>query len=389
MATRMNETAAHLVDSVIPRIPTRQWVLSVPAPLRHLISFDSQALKLVIDAYSSAVFSWLKKKAKQRGILEKVREAHPGAVTFIQRFGSALNLNTHFHSIFSDGIYTENDAGELTFHRLPGPTLAEVRKIAGKIAKKVHRWLEQRMQELQENNEFAEKEPLLAKCYAASSRNLTAMGPNAGQPLMRAVDGQAKAKNDRDERTVAGFNLHTSLPIGANDRAGLERQLRYMGRPALSEERLTQRADGRIVVKLKKNWSDGTSHIVLTPMDLMARLVALIPPPRKNQIRYFGIWAPNAKLRKKAIPEQISEENTESSCHGKKKGWAKMLARIFSIDILTCPRCQSKRQMISWITESQAIKDILDSLGMPTAPPEIAKAASVAEQTEIFYEYAD
>jgi len=390
MAKRMNETAAHLVDSVIPRIPTRQWVLSVPAPLRHLISFDSKALKLVVDAYSRAVFSWLKKKAKHRGIIKKASEACPGAVTFIQRFGSSLNLNTHFHSIFSDGIYTKDDAGELTFHRLPGPTLAEVREIAGKIAKKVHRWLEQRMQELEENNEFAEKEPLLAKCYAASSRNLTAMGPNAGQPLMRVVDAQAQAKSDREERTVAGFNLHISLPIGGNDRAGLERQLRYMGRPPLSEARLTQRADGRIVVKLKSPWRDGTSHIVLTPLDFLARLVALIPPPRKNQIRYFGIWAPNAKLRKKAIPEQIPEENTEESCcHGGKKGWAKMLARIFAIDILTCPRCQGKRKIISFITESKAIKDILDSVGMSTAPPEIAKAAFVAEQTEIIYNYAE
>jgi hypothetical protein len=172
--------------------------------------------------------------------------------------------------------------------------LAEVREIADKIAKKVHRWLEVRMHELQENNEFAEKEPLLAKCYAASSRYLTAMGPNSGQPLMRAFDGETQTKSDRDERTIAGFNVHVSLPIGANDRAGLERELQYMGRPPLAEERLTQRADGRIVVKLKKNWSDGTSHIVLTPMDFLARLVALIPPPRKNQIRYFGIWAPRS-----------------------------------------------------------------------------------------------
>jgi len=70
-----------------------------------------------------------------------------------------------------------------------------------------------------------------------------------------------------------------------------------MGRPPLSEERLTKTAQGKIVVKLKSPWSDGTSHIVLTPMESMAWLVALIPPPRKNQIRYFGIWAPNVKLR--------------------------------------------------------------------------------------------
>lgn len=390
MARRMNETAAHLVDSVIPQAPTRQWVLSVPAPLRHLISFDSKALKLVLDAYSKTVFGWLKKKAKHRGIIEKASKAHPGAVTFIQRFGSALNLNTHFHSIFSAGIYTENEVGELSFHHLPGPTLEEIREIAAKIAKKVHRWLKQRMQELQENDEFAEREPLLAKCYAASIRYLTAMGPKVGQPLMRVVEGQTQ-ENDRSERTVAGFNLHVSLPIGANDRAGLERQLRYMGRPPLSEERLSKKADGKIVVKLKKSWSDGTSHIVLTPMEFMARLVALIPPPRKNQIRYHGVWAPNARLRSKATPKKAPQEESseQSSCKAGNKSWAKNMARVFAVDVLKCPKCHSKRQVISWITESQVIKDILNSVGMATAPPEIAKAAFVAEQTEIFYDYAE
>lgn len=128
MARRMNETAAHLVDSVIPKIPTRQWVLSVPAPLRYLISYDSAALKVVLDAFTKTVFSYLRKKAKQKGITNRASKAYTGAVTFIQRFGSALNLNVHMHSIFSDGVYTEDESGEVTFHRLPAPTLEETQE---------------------------------------------------------------------------------------------------------------------------------------------------------------------------------------------------------------------------------------------------------------------
>jgi len=100
-------------------------------------------------------------------------------------------------------------------------------------------------------------------------------------------------------------------------------------------------------------------------------------------------WAPNARLEKVTPKKAEDEETAEAACHGKKKGWAKMLARIFAIDIITCPRCKGKRQIISWITESQAIKDILDSIGMSTAPPEIAKAAFVNKQTELTYDYAE
>ena len=79
LARRMSETAVRLVDSVIPEIPTRQWVLSVPAPLRYLIAYDNEALNVVVNAFTGTVFSYLRRKAK----IPK-SELHPGAITFIQ-----------------------------------------------------------------------------------------------------------------------------------------------------------------------------------------------------------------------------------------------------------------------------------------------------------------
>ena len=121
--------------------------------------------------------------------------------------------------------------------------LEEIRSITEKIARRVHRWLEQRLKDSGDDEGFAQKEPLLASCYGASIRYLTALGPRAGQPLMRVFSTPPEAANDREERTVAGFNLHVSIPIEAADRKGLERQLRYMGRPPLSEERISRHAD--------------------------------------------------------------------------------------------------------------------------------------------------
>jgi len=85
--------------------------------------------------------------------------------------------------------------------------------------------------------------------------------------------------------TVAGFNLHAGTSIGAEDRVGLENLLRYMGRPPLSAERLSQAADGRLILKFKKAWSEGTSAIIMEPQEFLERLTSLVPPPRKNQIR--------------------------------------------------------------------------------------------------------
>lgn len=161
-----------------------------------------------------------------------------------------------------------------------------------------------------------------------------------------------------------------------------------MGRPPISEKRLSQAADGRIIIRLKKYWSDGTSHLIMTPLDFLGRLTSLIPPPRKNMIRYHGIFGPNSALRAQIVPKANQEtpkgQGTAEStpCSGQGKRWAQLLARVFGIDVLACPRCESRMQMISFITESKAIKDILASLQMATAPPEVAPACRSEQQEE-------
>ena len=96
----MAETAAHLVDYVIPRVPVRQWVLSFPIPLRTLLAAHPQLLSAVLQIVHRVIATFL---IKQAGL--KRREADTGAVTLIQRFGSAANLNIHLHCLVLDGVY--------------------------------------------------------------------------------------------------------------------------------------------------------------------------------------------------------------------------------------------------------------------------------------------
>ena len=91
----MSELAAQLVDRVIPRVPVRQWVLSLPFTLRYQLAVDAALTAAVLDAFIRSVFAGLRRAAAREGIAD----AQCGALTAIQRFWSALNANVHFHSL--------------------------------------------------------------------------------------------------------------------------------------------------------------------------------------------------------------------------------------------------------------------------------------------------
>jgi hypothetical protein len=119
-AKRMTESSALLVDTVLPHQPMRQWVLSVPFPLRFLFANQPQVMSKVLGIVYRTIATYLINKA---GYNKKT--ARTGAVTLIQRFGSILNLNIHFHILFLDGVYVDDADDEshqlfvpVTHHRV-------------------------------------------------------------------------------------------------------------------------------------------------------------------------------------------------------------------------------------------------------------------------------
>jgi hypothetical protein len=131
----MAETAAHLVDHVIPPVPVRQWVLSLPIPLRVLSAAQPQLLAPLLQVIHRVIATFL---IKQAGL--KRREANTGAVTLIQRFGSAANLNIHLHCLVLDGVYRNSD-GAAIFHEVPAPTIEELQALLAKIISRIMRLL--------------------------------------------------------------------------------------------------------------------------------------------------------------------------------------------------------------------------------------------------------
>jgi len=136
---------------------------------------------------------------------------------------------------------------------------------------------------------LAEEQPALASLYDASASDRQLLGEAPGQTtrkLVRAVrevlpPGEALAD-------VGGVNVHAGAAIDGRDRKRLERLCRYIARPPLAQERLEEHGDGRLRYRFKRAWRNGTYAVVLEPLDLVARLVALVPPPRFHMLRYHG-----------------------------------------------------------------------------------------------------
>ncbi len=150
-------------------------------------------------------------------------------------------------------------------------------------------------------------------------------------------------------------------------------------RPAISNERLSINQQSNAVLKLKTPWRNGTTHIVLTPMEFMQRLTALVPRPRLHLIRFHGVLAPNAKLRSKVVPVPAQRKTTgEGDCehaHSKpvRMTWARLLKRVFDIDIEQC-QCGGKLKLVAIIEEPAVIEKILKQIGLAPQPPPRAPA---------------
>ena len=192
-----------------------------------------------------------------------------------------------------------------------------------------------------------------------------------------------------------GFSLHAAVRIEAHERKRLERLCRYITRPALSDERIRVNAAGQVELELKTPWRDGTTHLVVSPLEFMQRLAALVPRPRLHLIRYHGVLAPNAKLRARVVPQGLlahAPAATEAAGAGEcdvetvqgrahRIGWARLLKRVFDIDVQRCPRCGGGQvKIIAAILERAAIEKILTHLGLDPQPPPRGKAREAGHE---------
>lgn len=364
----MADTAAHLVDRVLPRAPYRQWVFTVPKLLRLRLARDAAWASWVGNLVVRSISAWQRRIARKRGIHAPLT----GTVTFVQRFGGLVNLNVHFHLVVPDGVFA-SDGDELRFEMLPVPTNADVLAILDRIMRRIAR----RLAKGAAGGDVDEEAPdVLAQVQAEAAS--TWRSPMDASTTIRGAE--------RLRAWCEGFSLHAGVVIAEHDRDALERLCRYGARPAFALERLAWTDNGRISYKLKRPWTDGRTHLVMEPVAFLRRLVGIIPPPRRHLVRYGGVFGPASKQRALVPAVDIdadpcagsgaattSSNSTASASRSRRLPWADLLRRVFADDVLQCA-CGGRRSVIAIVTDPALARTLLAALGLANEPVTFAPA---------------
>jgi len=195
----MAESAAVLVDEVIPQVPVRQWVLSFPIGLRILFAARPELLTAVLRIVHRVIAGFL---LKQAGL--KRTTADTGAVTLIQRFGSAANLNIHLHCLVLDGVYRRT-GGEPVFQEARAPTGEALQGLLGKIIVRLMKKLtrlgylveERGMSYLADLDPDSPLAPLQAASWPCRPRRASGPAPRQAQTVHRTVCVRARPTASR------------------------------------------------------------------------------------------------------------------------------------------------------------------------------------------------
>jgi len=213
------------------------------------------------------------------------------------------------------------------------------------------------------------------------------------------------------------------VTIARDDDEGRERLCRYAARPAFALARLTGLPDGRIAYRVRWSRSPSGPFRVMTPLEFMARLAAIVPPPRYPLVRYHGVLAPASRWRRLVVPrpreppractssgstsgERAREEAASAPAgergvvtglsvgvpspdgldephetvitaahwnrvmdgallaRGPRIEWAVLLRRTFGVDALACPVCAGRMRVLELVTEPAKAQALLDELGI-------------------------
>jgi len=206
-------------------------------------------------------------------------------------------------------------------------------------------------------------EPALAACV-----QLALAGPHLAPP---------QAPTTRSPLTVSAFgmHLHAATTVDGRDRKQLERVCRYMLRPPFAHDAVQALPDGRVRVHFKAPWHSGAAHADMSPDKFIARSCALVPPPGFHMTRYFGVFANRHHLRARIIPpsavpairQQLTlglagagdgdddddddDDAPSSSPRPSRIGWAKLLARVFAIDVALCRKCGGRMRILEVVDD--------------------------------------
>ncbi len=320
-----------LKNTILYPIPHRQYVFSIPIMLRVYFKHERELLtKLCHCAYESLLI-FLRNAI---GLTEGV----PGVVMSIQTFGDYPDrFHPHLHCIVSNGLFKDNGA----FYVMPNVDLKPLEEI------------------------------FRAKVFKMLKKE--------GKITDEIINNLMSWRH-------SGFSVHNGVRIARDDDEGREKIAQYIIRNTFSEEKLTYNEDKGAVVyhskmthgKNKKNFK------VYTAEEFIAAITHHIPEKSFQMLRYYGWYSNKSRgmrlkqgiVRTGDEPVNESEKNVEiidvldyQPKRLPSRTWRECIKKIWEVDPLSCPYCNSEMKIISFITEQLVIKQILEHLGLWRTKP--------------------
>ena len=315
-------------------------------------------------------------------------------------------------------MHQGDESAPFEFVGLDTPTHLDVAEVASRTATRIEKILKAHGRSLDpqfgdaEPEQLCLDEPALTGCYAAAAQGISVAGEStgdslrsrAGKPLLRLLLPQeppalprASDISDQPIAEVRGINIHAAQVVDGRDRRRVERLCKYITRPPVAQDRLERRTDAKLELSFKKPWRDGTRALVLEPHDLIARLVAAVPPPRFHMLRYFRVLSSHSSHRARVVPDPPADDvaNKPPPARGdqlelldefddappSRKRWAWLLAHVFKADLEHCPRCNGPLRWAEVATTRADITRLLAEQGIgPRAPPVPRAPLPVPEQ---------
>ena len=363
---RMAQTAANLVDHVLPITPLRQFVITFPFELRARLAYDGKLLGAVTRIAIDSVLGFYKRRMRD----EEGLAGQSGAVSVVQRVNSDLRLNPHLHAILLDGVFA-TDNGSPVFHPLTHLDDSDLADLLQVIRVRLLNFLQRRgvIENRDEltllDDDFAEREPALAQLAAAATAGLLPAGPDVRQRPPIALRGQPGVELTGPlSVTEMGFSLHAATTASADDARGREALVRYALRPPIAQERLKLLPNDLVRIELKRPFSDGTVAIDLDPLSLLCRLAASVPPPNFHLVHYSGVLGAASKLRMLVVPPVPADTpSAVSRAHREHpathrcgyRPWAELMKRTFQVDVERCS-CGGRFKLTALVIEAHAIE---------------------------------
>jgi len=333
--------AEHFVEVVRQPVAYRHMVFTIPKALRGLFERDRRLLSILSRSAYDALRACLQGELGRRGAL-------PGVVASIQTFGSFGNWHPHIHALVSAGLF-ERGGGFLPLEAFPTEVIeARFRRLLLKRLVRAERLSEAFM------------ESLLSWQYS-------------------------------------GFSVHVGEELEPSDPQAAERVSRYLVRAPVALGKVHPQKDGRIKLLTPRDPSTGEDARFFDPLDWVHAVTTQIPDARQHMVRYYGAHANRSRRLYRAEGEEGASpgQDHEAANHeaatsppgsepeepewvtARRRSWARLIKRIYTVDPLVCPRCGHELKIVAAITDPAVIDRILEhrkrrqisSPFEPRAPP--------------------